>query len=328
MRLEKFVLELLYHHDCVVVPQWGGLVANYRAARLNSVSHVITPPSKHIGFNRNLIADDGLLAHHMGLVLGITHAAASQIIFDEMAAAKNQLHTNGRVVWDKIGTFYNDAQGAMQFMPQDQENFLMSSFGLHPIQLKAIRMAPPIVQEPINIPTQQNGQRWNWKYAAAALMPLAIAGGLWWAAQQAPSQGLNWANINPFAPEQQMATYQPLASTTEWRLEPEHFESVPLQIGTSKPNVTLEEKIHSQPNKHSVRFALIGGAFKVKENANKFLTQLKADGFDAQLVQGTSSIHMVAYGIYDSRQEAARAMENVRAAEGKSAWIKSIGHGK
>ena len=35
MRLDLFLAELLYDHDCVIVPGFGGLVANYRPAKLN-----------------------------------------------------------------------------------------------------------------------------------------------------------------------------------------------------------------------------------------------------------------------------------------------------
>jgi hypothetical protein len=330
MRLEKCILELLYHHDCVVVPQWGGLVANYRAARLNTVSHVISPPSKHIGFNRNLTTDDGLLAHHMGLVLGISHAEASAIISQEIASAKKDLQTNGRVVWDKLGIFYNDNNGSMQFMPQDQENFLLSSFGLHPIQLKAIRQPErPSIQavdtpEPIRI-----DRRFNWKYAAAALLPIAVVGGLWWATQQGPTHGVNWASLNPWSPSLVTASYQPLPERTNWTIAPLDITKDQFQIG-QKAEVTPHIEIPSnpKPNDHSGRYAVVGGAFKIAANATSFLDRLRAEGFDAQLVSSTSDIHLVAFGVYKSQAEAKNALLNIRSADGKSAWIKTLAHGK
>jgi len=329
MRLESFVLELLYHHDCVVVPQWGGLVANYRPARLNAVTHVIAPPSKHIGFNKNLITDDGLLAHHMGLVLGITHADASELIAREVAATKALMQSNGRVIWEKIGVFYSDIQGSLQFMPQDQENFLLSSFGLYPIQLKALERSQSPEATPV-ISLQPAGNRlWNWKYASAALLPMIVAGGLWWASHQNPSGGMNWASLNPFRSNAVSSAYVPRVINDTWHYEAP-VNDTPLQIGIPLPTVMEEAApaakpaVTAAPKKALSGYAVIGGAFKVKDNADHFLAQLKSEGFEARMVGKSSAIHLVAYGVYASRQEAANAAANVRAAGGKSAWIKTL----
>jgi hypothetical protein len=323
MRLENFVLELLYHHDCVVVPQWGGLVANYRAARLNAVSHVISPPSKHIGFNRNLVIDDGLLAHHVGLVLGIAHADAARIVAQYVGDLRSELQANGRVVWEKIGVFYNDAQGALQFMPQDQENFLLSSYGLHPIQLKALRHEQPIEAPTIAPSEKQAASRFNWKYAAAAVVPFLTVAGLLWTMQQQPEGDLNWASLNPFASHTKQSTYvlstQPEATWINTPIEQEEI----LRIGQERSETPVKTApVKSVPAKGG--YAVIGGAFKVKDNAEKFVKQLRETGFDAKIVGRSGAVTLVAYGVYSTRTEASNALANLRSTDGKSAWIKPM----
>lgn len=322
MRIENFVLELLYHHDCVVVPQWGGLVANYRAARLNAVSHVISPPSKHIGFNRNLVSDDGLLAHHIGLVLGVSHVDAARLIAQHVSELRSELHTNGRVVWDKIGVFYNDAQGVLQFMPQDQENFLLSSYGLHPIQLKALRTEKPTATPAVEVLKAPAAKGFNWTYAAAAVVPFLAVGGLLWTLQQQPEGSLNWASLNPFSQQVEQSTYLPNDQTQDGWTNAPFVEEEMLQIGQSQ----REEVV--QPAARKQGYAVIGGAFKVKENAEKFVDQLRQTGFDAKIVGRSGAVTLVAYGVYDSRSEAQNALINLRSADGKSAWIKSLGYAK
>jgi CCDC81-like prokaryotic HU domain 1/CCDC81-like prokaryotic HU domain 2/SPOR domain len=326
MRLENFVLELLYHHDCVVIPQWGGLVANYRAARLNAVSHVISPPSKHIGFNGHLKSDDGLLAHHMGMVLGIAHTDAKAIILEQVSQMKAELLKQDRVVWEKIGIFYSDAQGAIQFMPQDQENFLLDSFGLHPIQLKAIERMTQL-ETPTARPIESTpNKNWNWKYAAAALAPVVLAGGLWWASVQQPSDSVSWATLNPFRSSIQTSAYTLRNPQLPWQ-NPLVVEEPMLVLGPDKPvkkEVVVNPKTSAQQVHDKSGYAVIGGAFKIEDNAHHFLEQLRKEGFDAEFVNTSKQIHLVAYGVYQTRAEAAQAAANLRSAESKNVWIKQL----
>ena len=50
----QVVEKLLYKHDCVIIPGFGGFVCNMEHARIDQVTHVIIPPGKHIIFNPNL----------------------------------------------------------------------------------------------------------------------------------------------------------------------------------------------------------------------------------------------------------------------------------
>ena len=63
MKLEQYISELLYQYDCVVVPGLGGFVANYKSATIQPIQNTFSPPSKSISFNKNLNANDGLLAN-------------------------------------------------------------------------------------------------------------------------------------------------------------------------------------------------------------------------------------------------------------------------
>jgi hypothetical protein len=80
MRLDPFITDLLFDHDCVILPEFGGLVANYRSAKLNVISHVILPPSKSIGFNPSLKYNDGLLTNYISSALGMSYKEASVLV--------------------------------------------------------------------------------------------------------------------------------------------------------------------------------------------------------------------------------------------------------
>jgi hypothetical protein len=42
MNVALFIEELLWEHDCVVVPGWGGFIANYQSAKKNPITHEIS----------------------------------------------------------------------------------------------------------------------------------------------------------------------------------------------------------------------------------------------------------------------------------------------
>ena len=46
-----YISELLFLHDCVVLPEFGGFVGNNQSAKLNTITGELLPPSKQLLFN-------------------------------------------------------------------------------------------------------------------------------------------------------------------------------------------------------------------------------------------------------------------------------------
>ena len=66
---------LLYRHNCVVLPGFGGIVLQYSPARIHPAQHIFQPPRKALAFNRSLTTNDGLLISHV--------ANAEQLHYDD-----------------------------------------------------------------------------------------------------------------------------------------------------------------------------------------------------------------------------------------------------
>ena len=70
------------------------------------------------------------------------------------------------------------------------------------------------------------------------------------------------------------------------------------------------------------RFHVIGGCFKIKANASKLMNRLKNKGFDPQMVgKNGRGLYRVAYGSYETRAKAKRALRSVKKNHIKSAWL-------
>ena len=65
-----------------------------------------------------------------------------------------------------------------------------------------------------------------------------------------------------------------------------------------------------------------GGAFQIKENAERLVKQLRDQGYDASIAGMKDNLYLVAYGHYDVRSEAVEDLCRVQAS-GAKAWIKS-----
>ena len=63
--MKNYIQELLYEHNSVIIPSFGGFTAGYKPASIDHVQGVIFPPSKDLKFNRYLTINDGILVQHI-----------------------------------------------------------------------------------------------------------------------------------------------------------------------------------------------------------------------------------------------------------------------
>ncbi len=352
MRLENLIADLLYQHDCVVIPGFGGLVANYRPAKLNRQTHLIYPPSKHIGFNRHLKNNDGLLVAHLAGIMAIPYKDAQQTIDQIVADWHRSLQQEGRIFWEKIGTFFFDKSGSLQFIPEEQENFLLSSYGLTLVQLTPVVQAttPVVALKPSE--EKRQSPSIAWRVAAAMAVPILFAG-IWAVGNQHQSGDFNFASLNPFHTEHIITAYSPKAMDEPleaWtpatspminylndtvNTEIKRFDFNQLQftdngIPIIRNRKALPDKTIKAEGKnaHAVKkqvvtrakYAVIGGAFADEQNAQRFLDKLIQDGFDASFAGKHGNLQLVAYGFYPTADEAKIALRNIQ--NSGSAWIK------
>ena len=61
IELSRHIESLLLHHDCVIVPGLGGFGTQYVPARRIEEEFLFLPPYRSVGFNQQLVLNDGLL---------------------------------------------------------------------------------------------------------------------------------------------------------------------------------------------------------------------------------------------------------------------------
>ncbi|TVR39400.1 MAG: SPOR domain-containing protein [Cryomorphaceae bacterium] len=236
LALQNHIGDLLYHYDCVIIPEFGGFVTNYKPASLNKRLHLFQPPSKEVSFNRSLVKNDGLLASHLAEWNNCTFEEANDKIRTEVEDYFTRLNNGERITFKKVGIVYRDTARQLRFQPSQEENFLKDAFGLE--QLFAIPvMQPEKVPESTGLPQSapvkkvpapepaeapvvpithaanlendaaeaqesSGNRRARWIWAAAVVLPfLLYSGWLVSSADVLRPAHLTIADLNPFAPK-------------------------------------------------------------------------------------------------------------------------------
>lgn len=150
MKLENYIARLLNDHNCVIVPQFGGFVANYRSAVIDDFSKKIHPPSKSVLFNPHLVNNDGLLGNYVSRMRDIAYPQALEFIAQSVTEWSKGFETGGRIEIGEIGFLYKE-NGTVHFEQSREINLLLQSFGLRSISF--VRF-DSINQQPIKLSSE------------------------------------------------------------------------------------------------------------------------------------------------------------------------------
>ncbi|WP_187260590.1 HU domain-containing protein [Pontibacter beigongshangensis] len=143
--VDKQIEQLLHEHDCVIIPDFGGLIARYVSARIHPVKHALMPPSKRIAFNEKLVLNDGLLISFIAQNRNISQEEARLVVADFVYKAKQKLKEENFFLLRNIGSFKYNAEQSLEFEYIEGENLLDNSFGLPDLVARPVRASEPAV---------------------------------------------------------------------------------------------------------------------------------------------------------------------------------------
>lgn len=350
MGIERDLHDLLFCHDCVIVPQWGGFLTHYRPARLDEARKVIHPPGKDLSFNRHLVRNDGLLADLLAKREGIDFDQATARIDAEVNGWRQALDRSGRLELDRVGIFYRDAEHNLQFDPDRRANYLKDAFGLRPLTalpVEVVKRAVEAKEVPVRELTKpeqvaQEKRRFPWA-VAAGIAAVLIGGAAVMAYRASMGHQSSWQGLAGWQPRPTAAYAAPAEAGFAPVAVPDAFrmpeadsglhevvldaeKDVRVRIDFNKPEIaaadTTRVVVAVKPVvEASLRFHVVGGCFAQPENADRMLSELLGQGFPARRLRQRGDLHPVAYGSYATRSEALAALDQVRASSGRSAWL-------
>ena len=148
LHLADHIRPLLRDHDCVIIPDFGGLVAEVSPARAQPGRQALSPPTKLVAFNQALTRNDGLLVDALSQHLGLSIGQAREAVRAAVVTLQQDLETTNRTELPGIGIFRRAAGRGLAFEYTGTDNLLVSAFGLPELAARPVRANDSRVQRP------------------------------------------------------------------------------------------------------------------------------------------------------------------------------------
>jgi nucleoid DNA-binding protein len=314
--ITAYIRELLFGHDCVIVPGFGGFIGNYTPARIDKSSGTFYPPVKLISFNRNLNHNDGLLVGRISGSAGMNYGDARTLVENYVAELKKKLEKGEKVVFDNIGSFVNNQEGNVQFEPDRKANYHLDSYGLESFQclpLEGYDVRKRVIKHIGKDPVRQASMR-KILWRAAVILPLLsilVAVSL---------------KTEIFKSKIEATTMNPLVSAEfEYNKKAvdediKETEAKVLPIDTLNPEVPVTPVIELPAPIESDTYFLITGSFREEENAVTQVNMLKTEGFTPESVHASNGFYRVS-AIISSDLKTAMARKDSLIEKFPGAWV-------
>lgn len=351
------IRELLFRHDCVIVPGFGAFIGNYFPARTDRKEGLFEPPSRKITFNRHLTGNDGLLIGHISSVMAVGYAGAREIVNEWSDDLRRKIMTDRPVTIDLLGTFTLNYERAIIFEPDLTVNYLLSSYGLSAyyrqpvsgfdVRKKALEKRH---EHAVSQPTMK-----SLLARAAVIGPILIALALVPFNDRIFKSNVEESNLNPLARAElefnreqidseraSGAAEYPITDTAKPEADiltevPENkAPAVTTEVPSSvAPAVTREIIAAAEPQTIAVqapvrrtqavvveeyRYMIIIGSFQGEENALTMVEKLRKQGFDPEVAGGPDGYLRVSAQSFPTLDEAKVVLEKVRK-EYSGAWV-------
>ncbi|MBT3208416.1 MAG: HU-CCDC81 and SPOR domain-containing protein [Bacteroidetes bacterium] len=330
MKIEKYIYELLFQHDCVILPDFGGFITNYKPAKIDNELHKSYPPAKKVSFNINLRQNDGLLIKHISDFENIDYKETNDIVAKFVKEINEKLQNADRINFEGIGQFQYDKEKNLQFEPEQYTNFLLDSYGLSTFHFPALKEK----KQHIRIkPKFENKSQVSaiirnsiFRRATIGVSIAAIMIFVPYKMGFFQNSNFSFANLNPFSgPKSELLEHKRIFLT-----EIESRKAIVIASDSfNEKEILLSERNIEQNSKvelvdtdinNSKLYHIIGGSFVKEKNAQKYFHQIIDEGFPAKVLPKEKGKYRVAIFSFEKKLEATNKLSVLRK-DNSSLWL-------
>jgi len=347
------IKQLLQTHDYVVIPNFGGFVAQVHFSRFLEENNVLLPPGKIVSFNRQLKQNDGVLIQWLKAELNSSFDNATQQVIDFSNYCSEVLSARRRLNLEGLGFFYLDFENNICFEPKTDEHYHSESFGLSAVVLNELSVIKETIKQTEFIDRKAEvSPATSSKQTKRYLKPLAyiaFGGSILFFALSALIQ-LNKNNGPLFAGifnKSENAVYKPI-HYPELSLQHATFNIKSylvnadnisfIELNNKVLAVKMEEEIPNAILKTTKKnstfkapkstgkignYQIVLGCFSLEDNAHKMVEKLRRQNISAEITGlNARGMHIVACPGFDNREEAVQFLQGIKDVH-PSAWIKA-----
>ena len=307
MKIEQYISQLLYRHQCVTIPGFGAFLTEIQSAYLNENTNSFYPPKKVVSFNSYLKNNDGLLANHVAQAEKMNYEMAVASIENEVITWKKSLQANEKFTLKNIGEFSLNSERNLVFIPSENINYLAESFGLNHFVSPFIKreiLKQEVAESteekaPIAFIPEERRTRPYLKYAAIFILALTASG------------SIGYKMYQDHIEEETL-----LVETAVQKQVQNKIQEATFFIQNPIPSVTFTVK------EEKLSYHVVAGAFRSEENAEKIYNELTEQGFNAKrIAPNKHGLFPVLYGSFATYAEAHRVMDDIQKTMNPDAWL-------
>jgi len=320
--LENYIKELLFQHDCVIIPDFGGFVTNIQSSKINKAQNSFSPPYKEISFNRDLKHNDGLLIGYVSRAKNIGFVDAKRLVNSFVKNLNIKLNKGKKVVIEDVGALQMDKEKNIQFEPSNTTNFLLDSYGLDHFNFDPLEEydVTKRIQKKFEERSPASLSRRRTLRRIAIAVPVAVALVLIPLKTNMLDFNADISSLNPFSKTEQV---QPKTESTVSEKPIIEKTDIEKPVALEKTAETPAKTV-SQPEKPvaDLHYYIIAGSFLSENNAHRMKDQLEGQGFDPIVFKANNDFYRVGMKGYPSIDLALNEMKEMRKKQGfEQVWV-------
>lgn len=319
--MENYIKELLFQHDCVIIPDFGGFVANIQSAKINQAQNSFSPPYKEISFNRDLKHNDGLLIGYVSRAKNIGFVDAKRLVDSFVKNLNIKLNKGKKVIIEDVGALQMDKEKNIQFEPSNTINFLLDSYGLDHFNFDPLEEydVTKRIQKKFEERSPASLSRRRTLRRLAIAIPIAVALVLIPLKTNMLDFNADISSLNPFS-----KTEQAQPKTESIVGEKPKIEKIDIEKPVTIEKTITQQAPVSQPEKPvaDLNYYIIAGSFLSENNAFGMKKQLTGQGFDPVVFKANNDFYRVGIKGYSSIDLAIKEMREMRKKQGfEQVWV-------
>ena len=321
MALTQFIKELLYLNDKIIIPGFGGFVAQFTTARIDYEKNILTPTVKTFIFDSSLTEDDGIFTTFISSKKSISISEATVLVIDLVEDFKRKLREGNTLLIEEVGYLFQDDQNIIRFKRDEERNYNPENYGLNAVTVIPVENNREDVVEETYYPVKR-------RISVAKILVLFLILNIIGAA----SAFIYWKfdDIKTYfckTPAKQ--TINQLPDTSSFKINPDTSEvGQHIDTSTNIKNALRYEETPAQNippvagNEAEKTYYIIAGSFQSFEKAETHSKILAKNGLKTEVIDFGNNLYRISVGEYKGKDEALKQLELIKCKRGaENAWL-------